>query len=73
MTLEQFIRSFGYRVEKSDLETDIDGGLSASEMKGGASAARFRCVVNNTTDGSNSSREFLKGDYYKVTSRSING
>ena len=69
VTLEQFIRSCGYRVEKIDLETDIDVDSSASEMKRGPSAARFRCLISNTTDGN----KFLEGDYYEVTSRSING
>ena len=72
LTLEQFKRSVGYKVEKIDLEIDIDAALTASEIMRGPSAARLRCLINNTTDSNNESPKFIEGDYYKVTSRSIN-
>ena len=73
LTLVQFHEGFGYRVEKIVSSSDIHAHLVISEMKRGPSAARFRCLVAARVDSTASDPEFISGNYYKVTSRSING
>ena len=73
LTLEQFKRSFGYKVEKIDDKSDIEASLKASEIRRGPSALRFRCLISDTTDVNDDSVTIIEGDYFKVTSRTING
>lgn len=73
LTLVQFHEGVGYRVEKIVSSSAIHAELVISEKKRGPSAARFRCLVTAPVDSIASDPEFISGDYYKVTSRSIDG
>ena len=73
LTLEQFKRSFGYKVDKIVGDIDIEAAFKALGMARGPSGQRFRCLISNTEDGNDASYKFIEGDYFKVTSRSING
>lgn len=72
LTLEQFNRGFGYKVKRLNNTMDIEECLT-TEVKRGPSALRFRCLVTTLTGSSEDACKFIEGDYYKVTSRSING
>ena len=73
LTLEQFNRGFGYKVQRLNNHLDIEECLMTSEVKRGPSALRFRCLVTTLTRGGDNACKFIEGDYFKVTSRSING
>ena len=64
LTLEQFKRSFGYKVEKIDDKSDIEASLKASEIRRGPSALRFRCLISDTTDLNDDSVTIIEGDYF---------
>ena len=70
LCLDQFQGGFGYKVEKLPTFVDIDEALSASELKRGLSAVRFRCLISNSIENTDYS---ATGDYYKVTSRTLSG
>lgn len=73
LTLEQFNRGFGYTVKQLSNFLDIEKWLTTSEVKRGPSALRFRCLVTLLSGNSDGADKFMEGDYYKVTSRCING
>lgn len=70
LTLDQFVKGFGYKVEKVSDVNEMESCLKMSDLKRGPSAARFRCLISrNNTDNDG----FMIGEYYKVTSRVMNG
>ena len=73
LTLEQFKRSDGYKVDTIDGDIDMEAAFKAIGKKRGSSGERFRCLISNATDGNVDSNKFIDGDYFKVTSRSIDG
>ena len=73
LTLDQFQKAFGYKVEKLHDAQDIESALNSSEVKRGPSAVRFRCLVSTVTDSIGGEGMFVTGDYYKVVSRRVNG
>lgn len=72
LTLEQFQKGYGYKVDKILSSNDIEECLKLSEVKRGPSANRFRCLVKYSgKDTFNNEQRFMMGDYYRVTSRSF--
>ena len=72
LTLDQFQRGFGYKVEKLLNSSDIERALRISQEKRGPSAARFRCLVKVEYSTENNCT-YAVGEYYQVKSRTING
>ena len=72
LTLDQFQRGFGYKVEKLLNSSDIERALRISQEKRGPSAARFRCLVKVEYSTDNNCT-YAVGEYYQVKSRTING
>ena len=60
-------------MEKNDCKSDIEASLKASKIRRGPSALRFRCLISDTTDVYDDSVTIIEGDYFKVTSKTING
>ena len=73
LALDQFQRGFEYKVEKLQNSVDIERALCTSQEKRGPSAARFRCLVKTVSESTDVDCVFAIGEYYQVTSRTING
>lgn len=73
LTLDQFRKGVCYTVEKLVGSSAINKCLHITLEGRGPSAARFRCLITQLADGNIGESEFVEGDYYKVTSRLING
>ena len=73
LTLDQYEKGARYKVKKMTDASDIHEHLVIAEVRRGPSATRFRCLVTDSLSSLESHHKFISGDYYKVTSRSING
>ena len=73
LALDQFKMGFRYKTEKLKNSVDIESALYASQEKRGPSTARFRCLVNTVSESADADCLFALGEYYQVTSRTING
>ena len=73
LALDQFQKGLRYKVAKLTDASDIHAQLDISELRRGPSATRFRCLVTDSLSSLESQPKFISGDYYKITSRAVNG